>query len=133
EWLVADSGFQRLSLSVGQRVHYSDQHVTLYTNDTQVQNRTKSDYLFGATAALTDKFFVRFDAQYNPESRDRNRMTAGIRWEPKRLASVSASYRYKRDPQQITDPRVLAQPGYVDATKEQVSLAGQWPLANKLY
>src|SRR5690606_41271216 len=76
-WLDADSGFERLSLSVAQRVHFSDQHVTLYPNDTQVRNRTKSDYLFGATAALTDKFSVRFDAQFNPESRDRNRMTAG--------------------------------------------------------
>src|SRR5690606_26566468 len=99
----------------------------------QTRTKTKSDYLFAASAALTDKFFVRFDAQYNPESRDRNRMTAGVRWEPKRLASLSASYRYKRDPRQVIDPQVQIQPGYVDATKEQVSLAGQWPLANKLY
>ncbi|WP_442596224.1 LPS-assembly protein LptD [Parapusillimonas sp. JC17] len=131
-WLDEESGFERLSLSAAQRIYFRDQLVTLYPGD-QTRTKTKSDYLFAASAALTDKFFVRFDAQYNPESRDRNRMTAGVRWEPKRLASLSASYRYKRDPRQVIDPQVQIQPGYVDATKEQVSLAGQWPLANKLY
>lgn len=131
-WLDEESGFERLSLSAAQRVYFRDQLVTLYPGDT-IRTKTKSDYLFAASAALTDKFFVRFDAQYNPESRDRNRMTAGVRWEPKRLASLSLSYRYKRDPRQVIDPQVQTQPGYVDATKEQVSLAGQWPLANKLY
>lgn len=131
-WLDADSGFERLSLSVAQRVHFSDQHVTLYPNDTQVRNRTKSDYLFGATAALTDKFSVRFDAQFNPESRDRNRMTAGVRWEPKRLATVSAWYRYQRDPRQVYDPTVQITEEN-DWGREQVAVAGQWPLSNKWY
>jgi LPS-assembly protein len=132
-WLDEGSGFERLSLSAAQRIYFQDQRVTLYPSD-QPRTHTKSDYLFGAAAALTDKFSVRFDAQYNPESNERNRMTAGVRWEPKRLATVSASYRYRRDPRQSTDPFLAySQPGYIDETKEQVSVAGQWPLTSKVY
>src|SRR5690606_42001503 len=94
---------------------------------------TKSSYLVGAASALTDTLRVRFGAQFNPESRDRNRITAGFRWVPKRLATISASYRYKRDPVQITDPFVVYGPGYIDNSQEQVSVASQWPLTNKIY
>lgn len=131
-WLDADTGFERLSLQAAQRLYFQDQRVTLYPWE-EGRTKTKSDYLVGASAALTDKFTVRFDAQYNPESKDRNRMTAGFRWEPKRLATVSASYRYKRDPSQIADPSVVDNPLYIDNSKEQVSVAGQWPITGKVY
>src|SRR5690606_20839221 len=61
-WLDAESGFERLSLSAAQRIYFRDQLVTLYPSDKRRTN-TKSDYLFGAAAALSDKFSVRFDAQ----------------------------------------------------------------------
>ncbi|QAA94059.1 LPS-assembly protein LptD [Pollutimonas thiosulfatoxidans] len=131
-WLDAGSGFERLSLSAAQRIYFRDQLVTLYPGD-KGRTDTKSDYLVGAAAALTDTLSVRFGAQFNPESRDRNRMTAGFRWVPKRLATISASYRYKRDPVQITDPFVVYGPGYIDNSQEQVSVASQWPLTNKIY
>ncbi len=131
-WLDAESGFERLSLSAAQRIYFRDQLVTLYPTDKRRTN-TKSDYLFGAAAALTDKFSIRFDAQYNPESKDRNRMTAGFRWEPKRLATLSLAYRYQRDPRLVADPFASDQPGYIDNSKEQVSVTGQWPLTNKWY
>lgn len=131
-WLDAGSGFERLSLSAAQRLYFEDQRVTFGAND-KPRTDTKSDYLVGAAAALTDKFTVRFDAQFNPESRDRNRLNAGFRWVPKRLATVSVNYRYKRDPAQLSNPNVIYDPAYVDQSREQVSIAGQWPLANKWY
>ncbi|NYT38782.1 LPS-assembly protein LptD [Allopusillimonas soli] len=130
-WLDAESGFERLSLSAAQRIYFEDQKVGLYTSD-KLRTNEKSDYLFGARAALTDTFDVRFDAQYNPHSHERNRMSAGIRWNPKRLTTVSASYRYERDPRLILDPEYVIDPD-TDRTREQVSLAGQWPLTRQLY
>ena len=130
-WLDADSGFERLCLSVAQRIHFSDQRVTLWPGE-EPRTRTKSDYLVGANAALTDKFSVRFDAQFNPDSRDRNRMTAGVRWEPNRLASVSAWYRYQRDPRQVYDPS-LDIDTEDDQGREVATVAGQWPLTKHWY
>ncbi|MBP6020638.1 MAG: LPS-assembly protein LptD [Burkholderiaceae bacterium] len=127
-WLDEDTGFERLSLSAAQRLYFEDQKVAL--GQEKLRTDTKSDYLMGATAALTDKLSVRFDAQFNPENNDRNRMTAGFRWEPKRLANLSASYRYERDPNAISDRNALTDP---KRTREQVSLSGQWPLTRKLY
>lgn len=130
-WLDADSGFERLSVSVAQRMHFRDQLVTLSPGE-QGRTRTKSDYLVGANAALTDKFSVRFDAQFNPNFHERNRMTAGVRWEPKRLANLSAWYRYQRDPRQVYDPHAQVSEAD-DRGREQVTVAGQWPLSNRWY
>ena len=127
-WLDAGTGFERLSLSAAQRIYFDDQRVTLTPTD-NARTNTKSDYLLGANAALTDTLNVRFDAQFNPESRDRNRMTAGFRWTPKRLATLSASYRYDRDKSALLyyrDPDP-------DKEREQISIAGQWPITNKWY
>lgn len=130
-WLDADTGFERLSLSAAQRLYFEDQRVGLYS-DNDLRTDTKSDYLVGVNAAVTDNLNVRFDAQFNPESRERNRMTAGFRWEPQRLATLSASYRYERDPRAIDDRQYEIDPEN-DRTREQVSVAGQWPLTNKWY
>jgi len=130
-WMDAETGFERLSLSVAQRIYFSDQHVTLPGQ--MARKDTKSDYLVGAQAALTDRFRVRFDAQFNPESRERNRMSAGFRWEPQRLATLSAAYRYDRDWREIEDRRFRPAAGDQDHGREQISLAGQWPLSNRWY
>lgn len=130
-WLDEDTGFERVSLSAAQRLYFDDQKVAL-SGERGLRTDTKSDYLVGATAALTDKFSVRFDAQFNPESNDRNRMSAGFRWNPKRLTTLSASYRYERDPNMLL-PQYADSPTYEDRTREQVSVAGQWPLTHKLY
>src|SRR5690554_3363480 len=58
-WLDEDTGFERLSLSAAQRLYFDDQYVAL-TGERGLRTDTKSDYLFGAQAALTDKFSVRF-------------------------------------------------------------------------
>ncbi|WP_353171804.1 LPS-assembly protein LptD [Paracandidimonas soli] len=134
-WLDADTGFERLSLSAAQRLYFNkQQRVTLSPGQVKEEDLVskRSDYLVGVNAALTDNFSVRFDAQFNPETRDRNRMAAGIRWEPKRLASVSLSYRYERDPRAIADYRTEINPED-DRAKEYMTFSGQWPLSNKIY
>lgn len=130
-WLDANTGVERMSLSVAQRRYFADRRVTLPGG--KGRDDTKSDYLIGANAALTDKLSVRFDAQFNPESNERNRMTAGLRWNPKRLATLSATYRYERDPAQLANPAGYQQPGYVDNSKENIVVSTQWPLTQKVY
>lgn len=130
-WLDENTGFERMSLSVAQRQYFSDQRVVLPGGKPRLHKR--SDYLVGATAALTDTFTIRFDAQFNPESRDRNRISSGLMWRPKRLAMLGLNYRYERDPRQLINPAIVNTQGYVDRSKEQVSVTTQWPLSKKLY
>jgi len=112
-WLDADTGFERLSLSAAQRFYFSEQRVSVTSNP---RTAKRSDYLVGVNAALTNTFHVHLNTQFHPESRERSRMTAGVRWEPKRLASLSLSYRYENV-----------------RTTESVTLATQWPVTSKLY
>jgi len=112
-WLDADTGFERMSLSAAQRFYFSKQRVSLAPDP---RTARRSDYLVGVNAALTNTFQLHVNTQFRPESRDRSRMTAGVRWEPKRLTSATLSYRYE-----------------ADRNMESVMLAGQWPITSKIY
>ena len=130
-WLDADTGFERLSLSVAQRFYFDEQKVTL-PNVTARQG-TESDYLIGAKAALTDKFSVYFDGMFDHETQKRNRLSSGVRWTPKRLATVALSYRYERDINGYVDPYRVLPDDAIPTTREQISLSGQWPLSRRWY
>lgn len=126
-WMDADTGFERVVLQAAQRLYFEDQRVTL--SERRARTDTRSDYLVGAYAALTNTFSVNFDAQFRSESGERNRMTTGVRWRPQRLATLAANYRYERDPDVVRYQYFSGE----DKTKESVSLTAQWPLSNKLY
>jgi len=131
-WLNAETGAEIIRLQAAQRLYFEDRKVFLSDAPNLREHpveRARSDYLFGAAASLTDKFHIRFDTQLNPESYGRNRMSAGVRWEPKRLASINASYRYERDPRAFYDTTAYDP----ERNREQVSVAGQWPLSKNLY
>jgi len=133
-WLNAETGAEIIRLQAAQRLYFEDRRVFLNTADQRQLRehpveRPRSDYLFGVAASLTNNFHLRFDTQINPETRGRNRMNAGIRWEPKRLASLNLSYRYERDPRGFYDSSEYDP----DRDKEQVSFAGQWPINKNLY
>lgn len=130
-WLDADTGFERLSLSAAQRFYFADQQVTLPSQT--ARKATESDYLLGAKAALTDNFSVYFDGQFDHDTQKRNRLSSGVRWTPKRLATMSLSYRYERDPNLYTDPYRVLPPGVDQQSREQVSFTAQWPLMQRWF
>jgi len=130
-WLDADTGFERLSLSAAQRFYFADQKVTLPSQTPR--KATESDYLVEAKAALTDRFSIYFDGQFDHDTQKRNRLSSGVRWTPKRLATLSLSYRYERDPNLYTDPYRVLPPDAVLQSREQLSLSGQWPLSRRWF
>lgn len=130
-WLDAGSGFERLSLSAAQRFYFTDLKVTLPNQTPRVDK--KSDYLLGAKAALTDKFSIHFDGQFEADTGKRERLSTGVRWSPKRLATMSLAYRYERDPNAYSDPYRVYQDDASIESREQVSLSGQWPLTQRWY
>ncbi|HLR13902.1 MAG TPA: LPS-assembly protein LptD [Burkholderiaceae bacterium] len=127
-WFNAASGAERLAITAAQRVYFQDQEVVLSPSHNPRTHR-KSDYLLGINAALTDTLNVRFDGLFSAETRHRNRMSAGFRWRPKRLATVSASYRYERDRRALMyhrDPDP-------ENRSERISVSAQWPLTSRWY
>lgn len=122
-WLDASTGFERMSLGVAQRLYFTDQQVTL-PGETPREN-VRSDFLVGASAALTDTLSTDVAAQYNPYDNRWSRALLSGRWSPQRLTTVALAYRYQRDPQQ----GVLYQP----QGQNQISLAVQWPFTKRWY
>ena len=121
--LDADTGFERLSLSAAQRYYFVDQYVTLPGE--VPRTNVKSDFLFGASAALTDTLSTIGAVQYNPYTNEWDRAQVTARWRPERLAMISASYRYQINPPP-TDY-------YAPQGQNMVSLSFQWPITSHWY
>ncbi|MGE8675088.1 MAG: LPS-assembly protein LptD, partial [Achromobacter kerstersii] len=122
-WLDASTGFERMSLAVAQRLYFEDQKVTL-PGETPREN-VRSDFLVGASAALTDTLSTDVAAQYNPYDNNWSRGLVSARWSPQRLTTVALSYRYQRDPQTGVQ--------YQPQGQNQISLAMQWPFSKRWY
>ena len=122
-WLDADSGFERLSLSIAQQFYFEDQYVTLPFE--VPRTNTRSLFLLGGNAALTDTTTTGATFQYNPYTSQWDRAQVVTRWRPQRLATLSLSYRYQINP----PPDAIYQtPG-----QNQISASAQWPLTNRWY
>ncbi len=130
-WLDADTGFERVSLSAAQRFYFADQEVTLPNR--AARTASESDYLVGASAALTDRFSIYLNGQFEQKNLKSNLLSSGVRWSPKRLANVSLSYRYERDPSIYTDPYSVQRYNSNRLARKQVSLSVQWPFSPRWY
>jgi LPS-assembly protein len=126
-WLDANTGFERLSASVGQQIYFQDQQVTL-PNESPRTN-VRSNFLAETSAALTDTLSATVGAQYDPYNKDFQQGLVSTRWSPQRLTTVSLSYRYQRDPAVITNG---AQQTFAQG-QNQISLAFQWPLSQRVF
>lgn len=122
-FLDEETGFERMSVAVGQQIYFEDQKVTLPGE--VPRTNVKSEFLIGGSAALTDTLTTGLSLQYNPYDQMWDRTQIGLRWNPKRTASISASYRYQRQPTNALS--------YQPQGQEQVSVSFQWPLTRKLY
>jgi LPS-assembly protein len=120
-YLNAITGEERAYFAVGQRFYFEDQRVTLPGE--VPRTNTDSEFLISAAANLTDTLSTSLDLQYNPYDSNWDRAQIVARFNPKRAAAISASYRYQRNP---TAP-------YQPQGQDQVSLSYQWPLTSKLY
>lgn len=111
--LNTDNGAERLRVSIGQRYYFTTQLVTL---PGQVARADKaSDFLAAISGDIVPK--VRFDSavEYDPNQKQVQRVTHGIRWSPEPGNTVSAAYRYQRD------------------LLEEVDFAAQWRVTPRWY
>ena len=122
-WLDANSGFERLQLGIAQQYYFEDQQVTLPGE--VPRTNTRSQFLFGGSAALTDTINLSSLVQYNPYAGQISRAQLTSRWRPQRLATLALSYRYQVNP----PPLSL----YQSQGQNQLSAAFQWPLTKKWY
>jgi LPS-assembly protein len=120
-YLNASTGAERAYVAVGQRFYFEDQKVTLPGEAPRTD--VESEYLIAAAANLTDTLSTTLDLQYNPYDNSWDRAQIVARFNPKRAAAITASYRYQREPTGVYQPQ----------GQDQVSLSYQWPLSAQVY
>lgn len=126
-WLDANSGLERLALQVAQSFSFEPQKVTLSNNEQLANNR--SEFLASLSARLTDKLNTEAALQYDPYEKKIAQSSVSLRWNPKRLTSLSLSYRYQRDPLLNESGGIYS---YQLPSKENLIVAGQWPITAKV-
>ena len=127
-FLDGNTGAERFKAMVGQRYYFSPSRVTLnYTplGSTVIpvgnQAQGYSDFLAAFSGLVLPKTYADFAVDYNFRDSLAERVSAGVRFQPELAKVISASYRYTRDP------------NFNVAQVDQVDIAGQWPLTNRLY
>jgi LPS-assembly protein len=115
--LEPENGRERFRIAVGQRLYFSDQHVTL-PNEVP-RSSSSSDILLGAEGQLTDAWLLNGLVQWNLDNGELERFNVGARWVPEPGKVVAGSYRYTRQ---------LLNPGGGPSQLEQVDFATQWPI-----
>jgi LPS-assembly protein len=117
--LDATTGSELFKAMIGQRYYFKEQRVTLPGETARVDEF--SNLVAGFSGLVAPKTYVDTALEYNYRDSQRERLSAGVRFQPEIGKVLSASYRYTRD--QLSDiPQV-----------EQYDLAGQLPISAKWY
>lgn len=109
----SETGIERLSGTLGQRLYFDDQQVFL--PNTTPNTRKSSDILAAFTARLSSRLNLDTYWQYDPDRGNMERNNYLLRYNPEPGKSFSFGYRYTAN--------VL----------EQFDTAGQWPLGSGWY
>ena len=106
--LDADTGAEKLAVSIAQRTRFKDQQVTM-PGVTPYGERL-SDILLGGRIHWNTRWSMDSVVQYNPKLDRSIRSTIGARYSPGNYRTISAAYRLQR------------------GQSEQVDVGWQWPL-----
>ena len=102
------TGAEALRFGVAQRLRFEDQKVTL-PGALPVTDRI-SDLLVGASVNWVPQWSFDSMVQYNPKTKQSDRSTFGVRYNPSNYHVISAAYRLQRN------------------ISEQVDVGWQWPI-----
>ena len=119
-----DSGVERLRVSLGQRMYFDEQRVTLNASDIR-RTKTLSDFLASVSGQLSRDAWLDTHYQYNRELGKSERYNLGLRYNPAPGKTLSLRWRYERDTEIAGST--------LRGPSRQIDLAGQWPIAKQWY
>ncbi len=112
-FIEADSGLERLQLTLGQRYYFSDQLVTLPGVAPRSSNAT--DLLAAASGQITRSWRIDAALQLDTQNGTIIRQNLGTSYRPAPGRTLNFGYRF------------------IDQTTKQIDLSGQWPLGSRWY
>lgn len=115
------TGLEWMRVAVGQRWYFNDKTVN-YAGQRIDLNEQKGDFLASLGAKLTREVSVHAFGQYSWEREKMQKVSAGVRWQPRPMSTVGLTYRYNWSSDPTSDD-------YID----QIDFSVQWPLTRRLY
>jgi len=112
-FIEAESGLERLQVTVGQRYYFSDQLVTLPGVAPRSNNAT--DLLIAVGGQITRDWRIDTAWQFDTENSSTIRENIGASYRPGPGRTLNFGYRF------------------IDQSTEQVDLSAQWPLGQRWY
>jgi LPS-assembly protein len=112
-FIEADSGLERLQVTLGQRYYFSAQQVTLPGVAPRTSDAT--DLLATVSGQITRDWRIDTAWQYDTQNGAVIRQNLGASYRPTPGRALNFSYRF------------------IDQTTEQIDLSGQWPLSQRWY
>lgn len=116
-----DSQKERLRLTLGERIYFKDQRVTL-PGETP-QDRNSSDLLVSAAGRVTDSLYLEANTQFNANLGRAERYAFGLRYSPEKAKTLSINFRDIRQLLTLSGP----------VTVKQIDVAAQWPVYRNIY
>lgn len=112
-FIEADSGIERMRVTVGQRYHLEDRRVALPGES--LSNFGRTDLLAAFSGRISRSISLDAAMQYNPENENTQRTNVRVRFQPERNKVFNIGYRFSRD--------VL----------RDIDVSAQWPLGGRWY
>jgi LPS-assembly protein len=109
----AESGLERLQVTLGQRYYFSAQQVTLPGVAPRTSNAT--DLLAAVSGQITRDWRIDTAWQFDTQNGTTVRQNLGASYRPAPGRALNFNYRF------------------IDQTTEQIDLSGQWPLGDRWY
>jgi LPS-assembly protein len=109
----AESGLERLQVTLGQRYYFSAQQVTLPGVAPRTSNAT--DLLAAVSGQITRDWRIDTAWQFDTQDGTTIRQNLGASYRPGPGRALNFNYRF------------------IDQTTEQIDLSGQWPLGDRWY
>ncbi len=112
-FIEADSGLERLQLTLGQRYYFSDQLVTL--PGVPPRSNDATDLLAAVSGQVTRSWRIDAALQLDTQNGTIIRQNLGTSYRPAPGRTLNFGYRF------------------IDQTTKQIDLSGQWPLGSRWY
>ncbi|MFP5380717.1 MAG: LPS-assembly protein LptD [Gammaproteobacteria bacterium] len=110
----ANSGLERLQVTLGQRYYFSDQQVTLNPGE-PARTSNATDLLAAVSGQITRDWRIDTAWQFDTQNGTTIRQNLGAAYRPGPGRALNFGYRF------------------IDETTEQVDVSGQWPLSGRWY
>ncbi len=128
-FVEADTGIERVRLSVGQINYFEDREVSILNNEDDYANTRSSSAIAGQVSAqLGDHLRLSNDILYDHQQKKVNAVSSSLHYMDEQYRILNLGYRYSRDPVTLSPLDTNPQIG---ETLDQLDVTALWPLNNQ--